>query len=351
MEYRELTEKEIILLQMVFDYFNNNGAWPSSRKIQVKFRNDGDLWSVAEEIGRYIIVADDGNQEDSKTYLTVEGISLCNGSKQILDLFMRFLKICVERYLENPEDSRITATELKAKLKMVDREWLKFYQLFKNESNIWSGLSGNPDDPNFQITLSPRILRYDKLTTIDNYLEILWKQREKWEHSNYDSSYYTDLMIGQNGSIFNPTIKAGLPSLIRDQALKIVVTQDLEEIEKGFQTQSWKSICLLCGSVCEGLLWDVLQKANIQDPVGKKPNEKTDLFTLVKYAIENSIISRRVKSNLDAVRETRNLIHPGHAKNEGLVTRTMAEASYKLLETVFESVEYHLKLNSKDQIL
>jgi len=328
-----MNETQRKLLQLVFDSFKENYKWPNSRRIQVDFRQFGDSWEIAEEIGRHLIWMSEKHVHNGQAHLSIEGIACCEGSEKITTLFIQTLKYFVNAYISDPENRKVTSIDLKQELKINDEQCSLAYSFLSREAGISSGSSLEKDQNMYEFTVSPDILNFNKINTIDDYIKLRQKTRLEYNNFQDTSSLYKYYLPSEVFQIISDNIENNLPLLISDEKLRLIVSQDLSEIKKAFQTESWKTICILCGSVCEAILSDIL------DNLDFLPNKnRLSLKDLIHIAVKNKIVPRRDENLLGYIRETRNLIHPNLAKVDGVVDRSTAEASFKLFEVLVHSI-------------
>ena len=168
-----LSDSAIALLQAVFDHFNETGEWPNSFELHVELREMGDLWQNAGALGLNYIDAQ-RNSDPSFTTLTVLGISVCRGSERILELFLSAVKYFVQKYIDNPRDSKVTGIELMMALKIEHNELTRLVKIMATGNRFSLGFE-NPSDPySFAIRLSKDIINFEKVNTINDYLVLAY---------------------------------------------------------------------------------------------------------------------------------------------------------------------------------
>lgn len=169
----KLTEAERNLLQDIFNHFDKTSNWPNTAELNVKYRKTRGIWKMAERLGHDVIVIDDRSNKMGSTRLTIKGISFCNNSKRILQQFLRALKLCVDRYLESPSSPVISGSEIFTKLEIEHDDLNKILLLIKEERNIWTTFQGN-DSISTQLTLYEKIMEYEDINTIEDYIRIAY---------------------------------------------------------------------------------------------------------------------------------------------------------------------------------
>lgn len=123
-------------------------------------------------------------------------------------------------------------------------------------------------------------------------------------------------------------------SFITDPVLEEMIRMDHSAIANALQSGEWKGATILAGSCCEAPLLYGLQTKESRVPgtiskavsairwSGKSPNptdlldKSWDLFSYAEVARGAQLISGSTKSELDAARDYRNLIHPAKTFRE-----------------------------------
>jgi uncharacterized protein (TIGR02391 family) len=250
---RQLTESELTILQTVFDYFNKTGEWPKSTKLNLDLRKMGDFWKNAKTIGYEYIDAQE-NVEPSLARLTVLGMSVCKGSEDILNKYVRTVKLCVKEYIDGiensilPENPKITGIGIHTDLPVKHDDLKKIVALLKGENRFSRGYE-NPDDPySFKMTISKDILKFEEINTIQDYIKIanpwLFAEAEEVSEKRHDPWKYipfhgnTDFSVGMN---HEPTLSISeLLGLLHPTICEICrelfeSSHFSEAVEKGFK--------------------------------------------------------------------------------------------------------------------
>lgn len=189
---RQLTETEQALLQAVFDHFNDTGEWPKSVEINVKFRKSGNLWKTSEKLGHTIINPGQRHDKKSQTCLTVKGIFLCQNSEEILDIFIKALRLCVSRFIETPSNPIISGSEIFTELQLEHENLKKVFWLLRGERNIWNSINDDKDPILFKMTLYDRIMEFEETITIEEYIRIAYPVEElsiDWRNTMEDGRF------------------------------------------------------------------------------------------------------------------------------------------------------------------
>ena len=121
------------------------------------------------------------------------------------------------------------------------------------------------------------------------------------------------------GYLLSTTIgeAAGLKwAFLKDTELKRLVIADYQEATRSFLSKNYKATVVLCGSIVEAVLTEVIAKAGIAG-VTRQKLYNSDLNELIKLAVDYGFIKDSALQNfLAPLRKYRNLIHPGRALRE-----------------------------------
>ena len=106
-------------------------------------------------------------------------------------------------------------------------------------------------------------------------------------------------------------------TFIKDSSLRPILERDCVEIQKAYVSECWKSVVILTGGSLEAVLLDRLLQIETQAKAAKsapssKDVSKWDLSDLIKVAVELKVVEPSAKVLADAVRQYRNLVHPGN---------------------------------------
>ncbi|GMR68009.1 DUF4145 domain-containing protein [Bacillus sp. MN7755] len=121
---------------------------------------------------------------------------------------------------------------------------------------------------------------------------------------------------------------------IQDKSLRNRIGLFYEEADKSFETESWLSLALMCGSVFEGMLYGLLQPST---------NNHT-FFKMLKVAKEKGIITVSQFAIMDRIRELRNLVH-SNTYNLPYITRREAMDIRATLDQIIKDVSLFNKMS------
>ena len=173
-----LTDFEKIVLQRIYDQWNETGEWPKFLKLSVDVRDQGDLYSMAENLGYGFITAGYRGKRGEECTLTVLGVALCEGAEKDLDNFINFIKYCTEKYIKDPEDAKVSSEELKKYFSLSDVETDRLCELvyssatvsqFRFERTRFSG-------GKYSFEIGDNILEYEHIKNFEDYVSQLKKR-------------------------------------------------------------------------------------------------------------------------------------------------------------------------------
>jgi len=173
-----LTDFEKIVLQRIYDRWKETGEWPKSLKLSVDVRDKGDLYGMAKNLGYGFITAGDRGKRGEECKLTVLGIALCEGAEKDLDNFINFIKYCTEKYIEDPDDAKVSSEELKKYFSLSDVETNRLFELVYNSaavSQFHFPHSSKTGDGNYSFEIGHDILKYEPIKNFGDYFSKLEK--------------------------------------------------------------------------------------------------------------------------------------------------------------------------------
>src|SRR3989442_8929683 len=180
MEPVNLTDDQRLYLQAIFDYFHENGKWPTYSFLEQIFLQSHPNLDIDEIVkslqpglskpfSAYMFDFTSGANEEA--FLTVPAIYLCQGSQGDLVDFMRAIRFCVDRYYSpDKTDRQISSNNLVSQLGMSELSAHKVGLLLQVEAWIFTIFSSNGEG-NWQCTLSREVRQFREVTTIEQYLE------------------------------------------------------------------------------------------------------------------------------------------------------------------------------------
>lgn len=130
--------------------------------------------------------------------------------------------------------------------------------------------------------------------------------------------------ILENYSTDNAAISTRTFNFLEDDELREIVVRDYNELNNIlFKEGAWKSCVIMCGSILEAILFDVLlnkknyetsiKSAKVPKDRNKNPikEDKWKLCNLIEIAEETEVLSQQRSKTIDQVlRDYRNFVHP-----------------------------------------
>ena len=122
---------------------------------------------------------------------------------------------------------------------------------------------------------------------------------------------------------------------IADQKLRDVLRLDFIEAQKSFSVEAYKACGLLCGSLIEGMLLDIVQKRSDQcidqDTVG--------MTKLIETSSKLGLLSQPVSNFAKGARDVRDTVHPRAEIRQGhRASRDEAEILLQLVSLIYNEL-------------
>jgi hypothetical protein len=330
---RKLSEIDHQILEFIYRTFKDQGCWISSRHLVHDLQALGDVYEIAKGIGGQLVrVEDPDSRTDAQAKLTIEGVAACEGSKQDLLDFVSVIQLLVRRYLATRDDiPRVTTDDFMHELNLSELQARKMAKLLLEAGGLWrSAGSGGTGPEHFD--LDRKILRFEKVDSIEDYFEVLEQDRAQ-QHIISSGSL---TVIERVDQMIGPTYPADGPATINEirftldrlrflKATRTHLLADFEEVARTYQHEAYKACVVMCGAVMEGLLLGNLERAkNIKllwnvsrlnsfttyDEVRSKLRE-TSLEDLINHTCKSNCLEGFTDEIARMVQRCRNSIHPG----------------------------------------
>ena len=172
----QLTKYQTIYLQTVYDYFRENGEWPTYRQVERKLLptyRDFDVFEIAKSLidsfSRSFFTSDPTRQSS----LSIEHIHQCQGSEQDLANFVDAIRYSADKYINSKEDEvSVSSDEISSNLHMEDLAVRKV-GLMMEKSPVFTVMDShtNAATAEWTLTLSRYVTSFDKVKSIDDYLD------------------------------------------------------------------------------------------------------------------------------------------------------------------------------------
>jgi len=321
---KELSGTERQILKYIYRAFRDEGRWVESRHLVHDLQAPGvDVYEVAKGIGWWLVRMEDPDKEDALAKLTVEGVAACEGSQQDLSDFLSVLQLFVRTYRETRDGvPQVTTDDCVRELNLSELQARKIALLLLEGSGLWQSASRVGKAGLASFKLSRKILDFEMVDSIEDYLEI--RKRDRPERSAISSG--SPVSAGPTDeSVTIDEIRSSLNGLPFLKATTAHLLADFEETAKAYQNGAYKACVVMCGAVMEGLLLGNLERArNIKllwdagrltdfETYGDVRNKlrQTSLEDLINHTRKSSCIDGFTDEMAKMVQRCRNSVHPG----------------------------------------
>ncbi len=114
-------------------------------------------------------------------------------------------------------------------------------------------------------------------------------------------------------------VYAGEITFVKDAKLRQILEADLKELQRAYDAQCLKSVVILCGAAIEAILIDALmQDAMVSATTRPEKLLEWGLADLIAKATQRGLIEAAAGKFSHAIRDFRNLVHPGRVVREQL---------------------------------
>jgi hypothetical protein len=324
-----ITSDERQLLTAIWRRYREQRSGMPCRVLHLTFR-DLPSRAMLERLGRSAVVT---SWESEECYrLTFLGALLTEDGAAVEGLVIRYLDYVTEQCLADPEFSLVRSEAIEAALALATSESRTLLNLLG-----LSGLQGSGGSSQEGWT-----------TTVPVEVERLVKGEaaKRFVRDRLVKDYRLGLPMSEAAQWANfsgfgaETLESEEFSFVRNPTLRDCIETDWSEVWRVRQAKAWKSCLFLCGSILEGMLLDVLTvrvgdaKASYHRLRKRTSPElhRWDLIDLVNVAEDLGILRRGLLHLSHALREYRNLIHPGRQlRNETEVTEEEAEIAFNVV--------------------
>lgn len=265
-----------------------------------------------------------------RCYLTFLGMLLTSEGEQSIDLFLKYLSFIQNNLRNNFEFSEIKSEEVYENCNFSEEQQKIFTKLLW-VSHFTDGGGGGGTNWKFGI---PSYME-NELALEENIEEFFFRYVFEYNNESLPSLYEE-----REGRLIANNEKSPF-SFITDNKLRTLIEKDWAEVTSIFYVRAWKSCVLLCGSILEGILINELNKnlqaANTEYQTRRSKNapnlDKWDLVDLVEVANKLNVFPKGTFHLTHAIREFRNLIHPGKQLREHLeITEEQAHIAFNTIK-------------------
>ncbi len=182
----ELNKYQLLYIQTVYGYFQENLQWPTFRQVQRKIlptHRDFRVIEVAKSI--------EGNPTphfhqtlDTQASITLKEIRQLPESEQDLADLVKVIRYSVEKYTtEDKDGTRVTSEEVSQYFSFDEATAWKTFQLLGLTVGIINGSTSSPDDKTWDFGIEDSVLEYQDLASIDDYFARREKRTRAYQSS------------------------------------------------------------------------------------------------------------------------------------------------------------------------
>jgi len=245
------------------------------------------------------------------------GRLLTDQGKEGEELLTKVLSYVQSNLRSDPEFNEISSEKLKETFGFTDEQIHTLWQYIHSSPFSGGGGGGGAERWSYGISyymrndlpLEDDLSAYFEKCALEEYdpnLPVLYDERNQYLLSKNKGSARSEFWF------------------VTDTDLQKLLEKDWQEAQRVHKVGAWKSCVLLCGSILEGILMNALSKnwtnASSEFSQRKKrpapPLNEWDLVDLVEVANKLKLFPKGTIHLSNAVREFRNLIHPGRQIRE-----------------------------------
>lgn len=328
-----LTSNQLALIDAVWDFRLGKKEWPPVKLIEHKIETETiTVGDIAKTLGGGVIYETYDNGQN-RYVLTLLGV-LLSGDGDKAELFLvKYLEYVRQRYAEDAEIERVTSAELTRDLSLASDSSTYIRELV-NIGHLWGGSASLTSAGEWSAGFPSDInrLRFEK--NIQEYLHRKALERYKKDEPVEANERYRSLFEAQRDvhgltsswRTSDSSFELGF-DFVSNLTLRDFVARDWHEAQIVYKAEAWKACVVLCGSIIEAMLLDVvtfaLKDLRVPDGIPKDPN-RWKLAHLIELAKANQFLSGAAGSFANGLRDYRNLVHLDKQVRENLVANRHA---------------------------
>lgn len=311
---RRLTDDQRATLNAAWKHYRDHGAWIPCQTLH-RLLGKATVLACLGQLGADIIC---GLEDDGEEYyrLTFFGVLLTDQGDESEQLLARYLEYVRNRFRDNPRLEWVGSQEVEAALDLTADRSRLLRQLIRL-SHWWGGGSGFGDQE-WTVGVPIDVDEFPLGPDLRNYI-----RQHVLTHFRPQATPA-------------PSVKPRQEFwFIEDPGLQRQLAMDWREAQNVYQVRGWKGCVVLCGGILEAILLATLAK---ESPHRAEPDSR-DLTALVEAARARGVLGPGTPSLGLALREFRDLMHPGLAAGGRLeVTRDEAESALTAVRTCLRQV-------------
>jgi len=223
------------LLQTVYDHFRDNGTWPTYRSLEILFRKAGPLYEIVASMDRQLMRVEDIYREDAVCYLTLEGLSECEGASKDIQNIIDIAALFAMRYIQNSGTAQVTSDEIEIELELTEPEVRRACEMYWRFGwNLTGGGGRTNGGKSFNFVVGRNAFMFEGVKTLDDFRERVKKIDEKEEQERrlnqpfFAQQSVADLL--KSGNSINAEEKMGnLHDKVREVSLSLFNSEHYDE--------------------------------------------------------------------------------------------------------------------------
>jgi hypothetical protein len=253
----ELTPYQLLYIQTVYDYFQENFQWPTFRQVQKKHlstHRDFRALEVAKSI--------EGNPArhfpyglEASATITLKEIHQLPQAQQDLEYLLKVIKYSVEKYIAEDKDGvKVTSEEISQNLHLDETAIRKIYPLSGLTTGIFGSSSNSLDYRTWHFEVLDSAVDYQDLRSIDDYLA----RREEITKS-YQASRSAHSAIAMNQYIDSSAFV--VKQRISQEVVDAISNSKIKQICVELNNTPDENVLSLAQGIGEALKWTLWYRA------------------------------------------------------------------------------------------
>jgi hypothetical protein len=157
-------------LQLVWNNFHRNDAWPLARDLQAQVRQKANIRLLAAQVGLKLVVCEEG--QDGICLLRLRGIALCQHSDEDIENVLAAVRLTVKHSLTDGLKP-IESTTFGQELKLVPRDVRRLGMILYRTGGSWGSVSRwASDGSQFSVTPGENAIFYEGVRTLDEFFRV-----------------------------------------------------------------------------------------------------------------------------------------------------------------------------------
>lgn len=295
---------------------------------------------VLTELGGSIVVGHARSSIESERYvLTLLGTLLTNDGPVLATLLFRYLEYWVERFRADPDIENVTSSDVQTALTLSADDLGELLGLLQHSDCPW-GSVGNISAEQWIASIPHNIEEIEESPNIPQYVDrsIVSQHDPNCPVDGHEMLQY----LARRARSVNQSTAFGF---VASLPLRTQLDSDWNEAQEVHKAKAYKATAVLCGGIIEGLLLSALQprkdealayRTKLKE---KDELEKWRLESLVVVAEAMGLVKSATAHLGHAIREYRNLIHPGRHIREGTaVDRQQADIAINVVKLLSDEL-------------